>query len=80
MLKSSLASFQSGDSLSLTDAVSVSEEQFLTDENMVEAREASEEDLLVVHTKRYLNKLKVTQITHNTPLSMTLNNGTDAQV
>ncbi|KAI4798907.1 hypothetical protein KUCAC02_020400 [Chaenocephalus aceratus] len=55
------------------------EEQFLTDENMVEAREASEEDLLVVHTKRYLNKLKVTQITHNTPLSMTLNNGTDAQ-
>ncbi|KAK5913154.1 hypothetical protein CesoFtcFv8_002964 [Champsocephalus esox] len=48
------------------------EEQFLTDENMVEAREASEEDLLVVHTKRYLNKLKwsvvVANITEIPPL------------
>lgn len=26
---------------------------------LVEAREASEEDLLVVHTRRYLNELKV---------------------
>ncbi|XP_035244624.1 histone deacetylase 11 isoform X3 [Anguilla rostrata] len=34
------------------------EEQFITDGNIVEAREATEEDLLVVHTKRYLNKLK----------------------
>uniref|UniRef100_A0A3Q2C9H3 Histone deacetylase 11 n=1 Tax=Cyprinodon variegatus TaxID=28743 RepID=A0A3Q2C9H3_CYPVA len=35
------------------------EEQFVSDENLVEAREASDEDLLVVHTKRYLNRLKV---------------------
>ncbi|XP_062842937.1 histone deacetylase 11 isoform X2 [Trichomycterus rosablanca] len=34
------------------------EEQFITDETIVPAREASEEDLLVVHTKRYLSKLK----------------------
>ncbi|XP_043827983.1 histone deacetylase 11 isoform X2 [Dromiciops gliroides] len=34
------------------------EENFLTDIMMVEAREATEEDLLVVHTQRYLNKLK----------------------
>uniref|UniRef100_A0A3B4A7A2 Histone deacetylase domain-containing protein n=1 Tax=Periophthalmus magnuspinnatus TaxID=409849 RepID=A0A3B4A7A2_9GOBI len=34
------------------------EEQFITDENIVEAREASEQDLLVTHTKRYLNRLK----------------------
>ncbi|XP_017548315.1 histone deacetylase 11 isoform X1 [Pygocentrus nattereri] len=34
------------------------EEQFITDEMIVPAREASEEDLLVVHTKRYLNRLK----------------------
>ncbi|XP_056293896.1 histone deacetylase 11 isoform X2 [Pseudoliparis swirei] len=34
------------------------EEQFVTDGNIVEAREATEEDLLVVHTKRYLNRLK----------------------
>ncbi|KAG7478103.1 hypothetical protein MATL_G00076750 [Megalops atlanticus] len=34
------------------------EEQFITDGNIVQAREATEEDLLVVHTKRYLNKLK----------------------
>ncbi|KAF3855698.1 hypothetical protein F7725_016421, partial [Dissostichus mawsoni] len=40
-------------------------EQFLTDENMVEAREASEEDLLVVHTKRYLNKLKWSMVVAN---------------
>lgn len=38
---------------------SVSEEGFLTDADIVEAREATEEDLLLVHTKRYLNKLKV---------------------
>lgn len=38
----------------------VSEEKFITDGNIVEAREAAEEDLLVVHTKRYLNRLKVT--------------------
>ncbi|CAG5943149.1 unnamed protein product [Menidia menidia] len=40
----------------------VSEEQFITDEVIVEAREATEEDLLVVHSKRYLNKLKVTLV------------------
>ncbi|KAF5908732.1 histone deacetylase 11 isoform X2, partial [Clarias magur] len=34
------------------------EEQFITDETIVTAREASEEDLLVVHTKRYLSRLK----------------------
>lgn len=34
------------------------EECLITDENIIEAREATEEDLLVVHTKRYLNKLK----------------------
>ncbi|XP_034724414.1 histone deacetylase 11 isoform X2 [Etheostoma cragini] len=34
------------------------EEHFITDGNIVEAREATEEDLLVVHTKRYLNRLK----------------------
>ncbi|KPP63760.1 Histone deacetylase 11-like [Scleropages formosus] len=48
------------------------EEQFLTDDNIVEAREASEEDLLVVHTRRYLNKLKwslvVATITEIPPL------------
>ncbi|XP_048878783.1 histone deacetylase 11 isoform X1 [Brienomyrus brachyistius] len=48
------------------------EEQFLTDENIVEAREATEEDLLVVHTKHYLNKLKwslvVATITEIPPL------------
>lgn len=36
------------------------EEKFLTDENIVEACEATEEDLLVVHTKGYLSRLKVT--------------------
>lgn len=36
-----------------------SEEKFITDGTIVEAREATEEDLLVVHTKRYLNRLKV---------------------
>lgn len=35
------------------------EEQFITDETIVPAREASEADLLVVHTARYLNRLKV---------------------
>uniref|UniRef100_A0A671TER1 Histone deacetylase 11-like n=1 Tax=Sinocyclocheilus anshuiensis TaxID=1608454 RepID=A0A671TER1_9TELE len=35
------------------------EEQFITDEIIVLAREASEADLLVVHTTRYLNRLKV---------------------
>ncbi|XP_037346244.1 histone deacetylase 11 isoform X2 [Pungitius pungitius] len=34
------------------------EEQFVTDGNIVEALEATEEDLLVVHTRRYLNRLK----------------------
>lgn len=37
----------------------VSEEKLLSDGMMVEAQEASEEDLLVVHTRRYLNELKV---------------------
>ncbi|XP_053509619.1 histone deacetylase 11 isoform X1 [Ictalurus furcatus] len=48
------------------------EEQFITDETIVAAREASEEDLLVVHTKRYLSKLKwslvVATITEIPPL------------
>ncbi|RVE72433.1 hypothetical protein OJAV_G00042370 [Oryzias javanicus] len=48
------------------------EEGFLTDADIVEAREAKEEDLLVVHTKRYLNKLKwsavVATITEIPPL------------
>ncbi|KAM7423300.1 hypothetical protein PAMA_011044 [Pampus argenteus] len=48
------------------------EEQFITDSNIVEAREATEEDLLVVHTKRYLNRLKwslvVATITEIPPL------------
>ncbi|XP_037658672.1 histone deacetylase 11 isoform X2 [Choloepus didactylus] len=34
------------------------EEKLLADNMLVEAREASEEDLLVVHTRRYLNELK----------------------
>uniref|UniRef100_A0A287D2B8 Histone deacetylase domain-containing protein n=1 Tax=Ictidomys tridecemlineatus TaxID=43179 RepID=A0A287D2B8_ICTTR len=34
------------------------EENLLSDGMLVEAREASEEDLLVVHTRRYLNELK----------------------
>uniref|UniRef100_A0A9J7YIA1 Histone deacetylase 11 n=1 Tax=Cyprinus carpio carpio TaxID=630221 RepID=A0A9J7YIA1_CYPCA len=34
------------------------EEQFINDEVIVLAREASEADLLVVHTARYLNRLK----------------------
>lgn len=37
----------------------VSEEKLLTDSMLVEAREALDEDLLVVHTRRYLNELKV---------------------
>ncbi|XP_053172779.1 histone deacetylase 11 [Scomber japonicus] len=48
------------------------EEQFITDGNIVKAREATEEDLLVVHTKRYLNRLKwslvVATITEIPPL------------
>ncbi|XP_025763340.1 histone deacetylase 11 isoform X1 [Oreochromis niloticus] len=48
------------------------EEQFINDGNLVEAREAAEEDLLVVHTKRYLNRLKwslvVATITEIPPL------------
>ncbi|KAI5614509.1 histone deacetylase 11 [Silurus asotus] len=48
------------------------EEQFITDETIVAAREASEEDLLVVHTKHYLNRLKwslvVATITEIPPL------------
>uniref|UniRef100_F7I141 Histone deacetylase 11 n=1 Tax=Callithrix jacchus TaxID=9483 RepID=F7I141_CALJA len=35
------------------------EEKLLSDSMLVEAREASEEDLLVVHTRRYLNELKM---------------------
>ena len=35
------------------------EEQFVSDENMVPALEASEEDLQVAHTKSYLSSLKV---------------------
>uniref|UniRef100_A0A8C5HAA8 Histone deacetylase domain-containing protein n=1 Tax=Gouania willdenowi TaxID=441366 RepID=A0A8C5HAA8_GOUWI len=34
------------------------EDQFFTDRNIVEALEATEDDLLVVHTKRYLSRLK----------------------
>ncbi|XP_060036323.1 histone deacetylase 11 isoform X3 [Erinaceus europaeus] len=34
------------------------EEKLLSDNMLVEAREASDEDLLVVHTRRYLNELK----------------------
>ncbi|XP_052330511.1 histone deacetylase 11 isoform X3 [Oncorhynchus keta] len=34
------------------------EEKLISDGSIVEAREATEEDLLVVHTKRYLNRLK----------------------
>uniref|UniRef100_A0A8C8WJ12 Histone deacetylase 11 n=2 Tax=Panthera TaxID=9688 RepID=A0A8C8WJ12_PANLE len=34
------------------------EEKLLSDGMLVEAREASDEDLLVVHTRRYLNELK----------------------
>nr|KAF6382143.1 histone deacetylase 11 [Pipistrellus kuhlii] len=34
------------------------EEKLLSDGMLVEAQEASEEDLLVVHTRRYLNELK----------------------
>ncbi|XP_044880892.1 histone deacetylase 11 isoform X1 [Mauremys mutica] len=34
------------------------EEKLIADDLIVQAREASEEDLLVVHTRRYLNKLK----------------------
>lgn len=40
----------------------VSEEKLLSDSMLVEAREASEEDLLVVHTRRYLNELKVQDV------------------
>ncbi|KAM4741310.1 histone deacetylase 11 isoform 2-T2 [Anableps anableps] len=48
------------------------DEQFITDENIVEALEATEEDLLVVHSKRYLSRLKwslvVATITEIPPL------------
>ncbi|XP_029948322.1 histone deacetylase 11 [Salarias fasciatus] len=48
------------------------EEQLVTDGNIVEAREATEDDLLVVHTKRYLSRLKwslvVATITEIPPL------------
>lgn len=48
------------------------EEQFISDQTLVEAREATEEDLLVAHTKRYLNRLKwslvVATITEIPPL------------
>ncbi|XP_005052896.1 PREDICTED: histone deacetylase 11 isoform X1 [Ficedula albicollis] len=35
------------------------EEKLIADDLIVQAREATDEDLLVVHTRRYLNKLKV---------------------
>lgn len=38
---------------------SVAEEKLIADDLIVQAREATDEDLLVVHTRRYLNKLKV---------------------
>ncbi|KAK0152814.1 Histone deacetylase 11 [Merluccius polli] len=48
------------------------EEQFVSDENMVSALEATEEDLRVAHTKRYLSRLKwsviVASITEIPPL------------
>ncbi|XP_071349811.1 histone deacetylase 11 isoform X2 [Trachinotus anak] len=48
------------------------EEQFISDGDIVGALEATEEDLLVVHTKRYLNRLKwsvvVATITEIPPL------------
>ncbi|KAM8930749.1 histone deacetylase 11 [Pelodytes ibericus] len=48
------------------------DEQLITDETIVPAREAAENDLLVVHTRRYLNKLKwsfvVATITEIPPL------------
>ncbi|XP_030063627.1 histone deacetylase 11 isoform X2 [Microcaecilia unicolor] len=34
------------------------EEKLIADDTIVEAQEATDEDLLVVHTRRYLNKLK----------------------
>lgn len=37
----------------------VAEEKLIADDLIVQAREATDEDLLVVHTRRYLNKLKV---------------------
>ncbi|KAI2659145.1 Histone deacetylase 11 [Labeo rohita] len=42
----------------LASQLLLQEEQFITDEIIVLAREASEADLLVVHTARYLNRLK----------------------
>ncbi|XP_064288234.1 histone deacetylase 11 isoform X7 [Passer domesticus] len=36
----------------------VAEEKLIADDLIVQAREATDEDLLVVHTRRYLNKLK----------------------
>ncbi|XP_054243461.1 histone deacetylase 11 [Indicator indicator] len=36
----------------------VAEEKLIADDLIVQAREAADEDLLVVHTRRYLNKLK----------------------
>ncbi|XP_068107971.1 histone deacetylase 11 isoform X3 [Hyperolius riggenbachi] len=48
------------------------EEKLITDDTIVTAKEATEEDLLVVHTRRYLNKLKwsfvVATITEIPPL------------
>ncbi|KAH0630364.1 hypothetical protein JD844_013328, partial [Phrynosoma platyrhinos] len=35
------------------------ESKLITDDSIVQAREATEEDLLVVHTRQYLNRLKV---------------------
>ncbi|XP_063796679.1 histone deacetylase 11 isoform X2 [Pseudophryne corroboree] len=48
------------------------DEKLITDDTIVAAKEATEEDLLVVHTRRYLNKLKwsyvVATITEIPPL------------
>ncbi|XP_063796680.1 histone deacetylase 11 isoform X3 [Pseudophryne corroboree] len=50
----------------------LSDEKLITDDTIVAAKEATEEDLLVVHTRRYLNKLKwsyvVATITEIPPL------------
>ncbi|CAJ0929986.1 unnamed protein product [Ranitomeya imitator] len=34
------------------------DEKLITDDTIVTAKEATEDDLLVVHTRRYINKLK----------------------
>ncbi|KAK4815234.1 hypothetical protein QYF61_022881 [Mycteria americana] len=48
------------------------EEKLIADDLIVQAREATDEDLLVVHTRRYLNKLKakckVLHLGHSNPM------------